>query len=207
MIKVNIFALGMMAALISFLGFIVENVWLALTKGCINNRNMNMPFLLGYGCLVIAMYLLIGTPGDMHWPFGRSLHMAKAEKCFWYFMISMMVVSVSELILGNLVEKLCGFEYWNYLWLPLHLTKYTSLPTSMAFAAMITFFMENCFYPVLAWIMKMDADRMRIISIVLMIIMTADFFVSFYDMYKKKDFHMKWRIVLTGKKPELEILK
>ena len=31
-LKYNIYALGLMAALISFLGFVVENVWLAVTK-------------------------------------------------------------------------------------------------------------------------------------------------------------------------------
>ena len=54
----DVYVLGMMVALISFLGFLVENLWLALTKGYINNRNMNAPFLLGYGMLVVAMYFL-----------------------------------------------------------------------------------------------------------------------------------------------------
>lgn len=58
--KYSIFELGIMAALISFLGFIVENVWLAATKGYINNRNMNAPFLLGYGLLVISLFFCGG---------------------------------------------------------------------------------------------------------------------------------------------------
>ena len=37
----------LMATVVSFLGFVVENVWLAFTKGYIDNRNMALPFLLG----------------------------------------------------------------------------------------------------------------------------------------------------------------
>ena len=44
--KYTYYQLGIMAAVVSFLGFVVENIWLAMTKGYINNRNMNAPFLL-----------------------------------------------------------------------------------------------------------------------------------------------------------------
>ena len=51
--KYTYYQLGIMAAVVSFLGFVVENIWLAMTKGYINNRNMNAPFLLGYGLLIL----------------------------------------------------------------------------------------------------------------------------------------------------------
>ena len=60
--KYDIYSLGIMVAVISFLGFSLENLWLSLTKGFIDNRNMNAPFLMGYGLLVVGMYLLLGTP-------------------------------------------------------------------------------------------------------------------------------------------------
>ena len=60
--KYTYYQLGIMAAVVSFLGFVVENIWLAMTKGYINNRNMNAPFLLGYGLLILFMYAVFGTP-------------------------------------------------------------------------------------------------------------------------------------------------
>lgn len=63
--KYDIYSLGIMVAVISFLGFSLENLWLSLTKGFIDNRNMNAPFLMGYGLLVVGMYLLLGTPENM----------------------------------------------------------------------------------------------------------------------------------------------
>jgi hypothetical protein len=59
--KYTYYQLGIMAAVVSFLGFVVENIWLAMTKGYINNRNMNAPFLLGYGLLILFMYAVFGT--------------------------------------------------------------------------------------------------------------------------------------------------
>lgn len=47
----------------------------------------------------------------------------------------MVAVSVGEVLLGTIVERLCGIEYWNYASLPMHVTKYTSVPTSAGFAS------------------------------------------------------------------------
>lgn len=160
--KYNIYALGIMVAVVSFLGFVVENVWLAMTKGYINNRNMNAPFLLGYGLLIAALF----------------------------------AVCISEIVLGEVVEKLCGFEYWNYENIPLHITKYTSIPTSIAFAAIITFFMGVCFEPLMALILQMDVRWMKILSVVFMTVMGIDFIASFRMMIKRKDYYLKWKISL-----------
>jgi hypothetical protein len=35
-----------MIAGVSFLGFCLENIWLLLRKGYVDNRNMSLPFLL-----------------------------------------------------------------------------------------------------------------------------------------------------------------
>lgn len=58
----EVFALCLIVTVISFLGFVVENVWLSMTKGYIDNRNMTLPFLLGYGIAIVLIYLLFGTP-------------------------------------------------------------------------------------------------------------------------------------------------
>ena len=58
----SIASLIIMVAVISFLGFMLENTWLVLTKGFFDNRNMTFPFLLGYGLLVVGMYMIVGTP-------------------------------------------------------------------------------------------------------------------------------------------------
>ena len=92
--KYTYYQLGIMAAVVSFLGFVVENIWLAMTKGYINNRNMNAPFLLGYGLLILFMYTVFGTPA--------AFKMFTKEKVRWkryllYFLCSFAVVCVGAL--------------------------------------------------------------------------------------------------------------
>lgn len=52
----------LMAVLVSFLGFVVEDGWLALTKGYIDNRNMHLPFLFGYGIAMVGLYRFSARP-------------------------------------------------------------------------------------------------------------------------------------------------
>ena len=192
----DIYVLGMMMALISFLGFVVENLWLAITKGYINNRNMNAPFLLGYGMLVLVIYFLFGTPEKMNLPKNLRGRYGKSKNYVMYFLCAMLFVCVGEIILGVAVERLCGIEYWNYSAIPLHITKYTSIPTSVAFSLLITLFMGRCFEPMLNFISRMDYKLMKVLSIILMVIMLSDYIVSFAMMIKKKDFYLRWKILL-----------
>ena len=66
--KYGIFELMLAAVVISFVGFAIENTWLLLTKGYMDNRNMTLPFLLGYGILMVDFYLMFGTPSDVNLP-------------------------------------------------------------------------------------------------------------------------------------------
>lgn len=191
-----VYAYGVMIAVIAFLGYITENTWLAITKGFIDNRNMNAPFLLGYGIMVLAIYLLFGTPQNLaDWGIMRYIPDGAASYLF-YYALSFVLVSIGEILLGTLVEKVCGIEYWNYEWIPFHLTKYTSLPTSIMFAGIITFFMSNLFDPIMRGILQMEPQRMKVISVALTTLLVCDFLASFYKMYRKQNFNMIWKYEL-----------
>ena len=94
----DIYSLGIMVAVISFLGFCLENLWLAATKGFIDNRNMHLPFLMGYGVLVVGMYLILGTPEHMALTGLIYVNGTKAQKFLIYFLCSMVIVTVGELV-------------------------------------------------------------------------------------------------------------
>ena len=143
----DLFAFFMLIALVSFLGFAVENLWTAATKGYMDNKNMTLPFLLGYGLAVAAMYFLFGLPRKMHiGPIKLDLE-SEAVSIIFYFIMIMLCICVGEIILGFAVEKICGIEWWNYTSIPLHITKYTSIPTSAGFSLIIVHFMDNIFMP------------------------------------------------------------
>lgn len=187
-------------AVISLLGFLTENIWLAFTKGFMDNRNMLFPFLLGDGLAAIAMYALFGTPTNPSF-FGKTLEFDSRFLSICYYMfIVFSCVCVGELILGNVVEKIFQIEWWNYTRLPLHIGKYTSVPTSLGFASIITLFMHFCFMPLQNFFMKWDYKILFVIAILLMGIMTLDFLHSGIYMMRHKSLMKLWRVDMKGSK-------
>lgn len=194
----KIFALFMMVAMVSLLGFFVENIWLTVTKGYMDNRNMMFPFLLGYGLAIVAIYLLFGTPEKIC-ILGNVLQIESRSASYGlYFVLVMLCVSVGEIVLGTLVEKTCHFYWWDYSELPLHITRYTSIPTSAAFASIIVFFMGKLYTPVYNRFLEWNPKALMMLSVGLMVMMTADFLYSAYYMYTKKKMNQKWRLEMTG---------
>lgn len=172
-----------MTALVSLLGFIVENFWMLTRSGFIDNRNMNLPFLLGYGVAVVGMYLLLGTPKKGHF--------------LLYYSIVFFLVSLGEIALGFTVEKVCGFYYWDYTCLPMHLTRYTSLFTSLGFSAIITFFMYFCYEPVMEFLHNHMTKRGRRVFVAVFVLMVIDFFYSFHVMRVVGDLNKTWKIYVN----------
>ena len=200
----DLYELGIMVTVISFLGFVLENIWLVLTKGYFDNRNMHLPFLFGYGVLVTGLFLLIGTPQNVV-ILGR-VSLKKYGRLF-YFLATMLVVSIGEIALGMLVERACGFEYWNYEWIPMHITKYTSLPTSTGFTAIIMGFMERVFPQLMESIAALDQGYMQGLSSVFILLMAVDFIVSFVQMSVRHSLNQIWKIPVGNDERRQEIRK
>lgn len=189
----DVLALFMMIALISFLGFVVENLWLAVTKGYMDNRNMVFPFLLGYGLAVFVIYLLFGTPEEMRIVGNAVVINSKTLSYGLYFGIVMVCISLGEIVLGTVVEKTCHFYWWDYSKLPLHITRYTSIPTSAGFTLIIVLFMGKVFIPIYEWFLSWNQMILAIVSVGLMITMVIDYAYSTFYMYKNKRMQRRWR--------------
>lgn len=182
--------------IISFLGFCVENLWLAVTQKYIDNRSMNLPFLLGYGLAVVGIYLIFKTPKK--WFSKKPAH--KFILYFSYFIVMVVLVSIGEIILGKTVERICGFAYWNYECLPLHITKYTSIPTSIGFAGIIMFSMEFIMEPLLSCVQQLPSMALNLLAVTFTVLLTCDFLVSFRSMYRNKGQNKRWRYEFSGKR-------
>ncbi len=193
----DIFALCMVVCVVSFLGFAVENIWLAVTKGYMDNRNMVFPFLLGYGIAIVLLYLILGTPQKL-WLFGRVIRIKeRMTKVIFYFTGSMLCVSMGEVLLGKLVEKVCRFYWWDYSKLPFHITRYTSLPTSAMFSCLITLFMDKAFLPLLYCFQKWNYITLRNTAVFFMALMVGDFLYNVFMMYREKSQITRWKIDTT----------
>lgn len=189
----NIYQIFIMTALISFMGFCLEEVWLCATKGYIDNRNMNTPFLLGYGLAVVGMYYVIGTPHDMRFLCIFPVEGSRGYLLICYAVTTGLLVSLGEMLLGTLTEKISGVVWWNYTWIPLHVTKYTSVPTSIGFALIITLFMDQCFDPVMEVISRIAPDTARNAGIILISLITLDFVVCMNKIRKTGHLNITWR--------------
>lgn len=193
----EIFALCLVATVASFIGFIVENLWLALTKGFIDNRNMILPFLLGYGLAMALTFLLFGTPEDLR-ILNRSIYTEHMQYNFLlYYLIMMFCISLGEILLGTFVEKTCHIYWWDYSRLPLHITRYTSIPTSAGFSLIVTLFMHHLFDPLMQYFLSLDYETLRTSSIVFTGLLTLDFVVNAAKMYVSKSLNTLWKIDTT----------
>ena len=187
------------AAVISFLGFVLENIWLLLSKGVADNRNMSLPFLAGYGIGVVGLYLLLGTPRKPLPHLRKRMGVMRIP--LWvryalYFLVSFVAVTAAEVVLGAAFEYVMGFAYWDYSELPLTITRYSSVLTSAGFALIITLFMSFAMERLIGVLSRLPLKISLPLSVSLGALMTADMLLSFYIMYIEKEHNILWQICL-----------
>lgn len=190
----NVYPLMNMVVLSSFIGYVVENAFKLIMNGYIDNRYMFLPFLLGYGFFIAVIGIFIGTPQNLFPLSKRNLKLSKPLGFLVYFIASTILVSVGELVLGFAVEWIGGFSYWDYTSLPLNFTKYTSLPTSLGFGFIITLFMGFVYDPAMRFFERKKSSRAwRILSVVGILLLVADFIASFAVMISTGKRMVIWR--------------
>lgn len=190
----GIYPLINMTVFASFIGYVVENLFKLVMNGYVDNRYMFLPFLLGYGLFIAAIGILIGTPNNLFPLSKRQPKLKKPVAYLFYFLLTALLVSAGELALGYAVEAIGGFNYWDYSKLPLNFTKYTSLPTSVGFGAIITAFMGFIYEPAIRFFEKKKGSRAwRTLSIVVISLLVIDFFASFAVMIATGKRMIIWR--------------
>ena len=195
--KKLVYSMCMMMVSVSFFGFILENIWLFFIRGVIDNRNMTVPFLLGYGVGIAVLYVLVGTPRCFMPLIKGGKEGEKIPiriRYLLYFLISAAAVTLAELCVGFAVEYTMGFRYWDYSAIPFNITKYTSLPTSIGFGLIITLFMSLVFERGIIFFSRMPYRLLRILSIAFCIITVFDFVISFHAMYIRNGLNILWQI-------------
>ena len=181
-----------MVIIISFIGFNIENMWMLYRHLIIDNRNMFLPFLLGYGLFIVVLYYLIGTPKDL-----ANRHEIDVKSSYlMYLVICFTLVSIGEILLGTFVEKTGHFYYWNYSSIPLHMTRYTSIPTSIGFAIIITLFMNYIYEPLNNHVKKISKKLPISLVVLAFIVLLLDMNISFKNMYMNKGNNTIWCINL-----------
>lgn len=190
--KMNSYSIIMVAVSVSFLGFLIENIFIAATDGKINNRNMILPFLFGYGLAILLIFALFGTPDSPRF-FTRPLEFSSPVRgVIYYFIIAFLCVCIGEIVLGYAVEWGCDIIWWDYTRIPLHFTRYTSVPTSAAFATLIVIFMKFIFKPLYEVFLRINPKVLPFIAVSFAIILTLDMVNSLIHMINYHETLILW---------------
>ncbi len=175
----TIYHFGIMMTIFSFFGWCAENTGKLVVTQFIDNRHQFLPFLIAYGWSVLALYALLGTPDKMRFCKKRILVedtlKNKILRYVIYFLTVYVAIFVGEIIVGYTYELTTGAILWNYEDLPLHVTKYTSVITTIAYAGAIFILMKFVFTPLMNQIVKMPKKTAVILDWVFGVILMADF--------------------------------
>ena len=196
--KNYIFSLILVLVLVSFLGFCIENFFISMSSGFIDNRNMVLPFLWGYGLSILALLLIFGTPNAPRFFNKKLVFNSPYSGAIFYFFISFVSVCIGELVLGHIIEYTCEIIWWDYTRLPLHITRYTSVPTSFAFASMITLFMKYFFMPLMETFSKINPQVLKVLAICGFLALSVDMINSLFYMINNHEILKIWRIYIKN---------
>lgn len=190
----------LMVLVMSFAGFVVENLFRLLRDGVINSRRQILPFLFAYGIAVFVMYVAIGTPREMRlfkWSiFKKESKLSSASKYVCYFLVVFAFIFFGEMMFGTFVEWVSGVVLWDYTGIPLRFTKYTSIPTALGLAAGILLFMRFVFEPLMKKFEKMDESTAWIIDLSVGIPIVIDWLVMLILMLGFQFSENWWSITL-----------
>ena len=198
MINTKAFSLLLVAVIVSFMGFCIENIFIGINHGFIDNRNMILPFLFGYGLTILAIYSLFGTPSTPLY-FGKPITFeSNFLSTLFYFSVAFLGVCIGEILLGFATEYSCKIIWWDYTRIPLHITRYTSVPTSLGFASLITIFMKYLFDPLINTISKMTPKILFTLTFTLVTLLSADMINSAMYMLINNQTLKIWRVNLDS---------
>ena len=134
----------LLTVLLSFLGWAYETLFMFWQFKVLQNSGfMTLPICPIYGCSLMAVYLLVGTPDE-----GRGFLRKtdnKTTRYILYGVFAFVIPTVAELIVGAFFHRAFGVRFWSYAGAPMNWNGYVCLPVSLAWAGMIFLFMKYVF--------------------------------------------------------------
>ena len=150
---------------ISFLGWLFETIYMLIATGRLNDRGfLSMPFCPIYGCSILTVYFLIGTPN------GKN----RAEK-IKYLLFSFLIPSIAEFLVGWIFDKGLRLRLWDYRYKVYNVCGYVCLRNSFAWSFLIYFFMRYVFLAIKNIIAKAPKSYVSPFAFILLFLITIDF--------------------------------
>ena len=176
---IRYFFVGMIV--FAFFGFCAENIGRMAVQHIFDCRHQLLPFLFAYGIALLAVYVLMGTPDDLRFfkfRFFKNKNLkTKILSHVIYFSVIFVFILGGEIAVGMLYEKFAGVILWDYSNIPTHITRYTSIITTLLYGGGVYLLMAFAFKPMMKLIMKMGTKAATIVDCTLGVAIVIDFLV------------------------------
>ena len=161
----------------AFLGWCVENITRIVDSGVIDSRFHLMPFISPYGLIPFA-FLAFNSPDDLslfgHRFFKEKTKRNRIRSNIACFLLICALVFFGELIVGYIWGEVFGYSLWNYSNIPLHITPYTGVLTTLAFGTGVYLLFRYVYRPLMGLVKKIPYKTAKIISLIVWPLMILD---------------------------------
>ncbi len=174
---IRYFFIGMMV--FAFLGFCAENAGRMAVQHIFDSRHQILPFLFAYGVALLAVYVMLGTPDELRFfnirIFKDVTRTKRALSHAIYFSVIFAFIMIGEIAVGMLYEKCAGVILWDYSDIPTHITRYTSVLTTLLYGGGVYLIMAFAFRPMMRLIEKMGTRAATVVDCTLGVAIVLDF--------------------------------
>lgn len=168
----------LLIVLFSFFGWSLEvTLGLFMTGRFYNPGFMTMPFCPIYGCSLILVYFLIGTPDE-----GRGILKNVVNpftRYSTYLSFAFLIPTAAELFVGFFFDFFFDTWLWSYNGMPLNFRGYISLPVSIAWMMLIFLFMKYVFPPIKKFVFKFPKGMAIVLAVAFAVAIAVDMTLSY----------------------------
>lgn len=184
------------------IGYWVENLFRLFSKGILDSRNQLLPFLFCYSIAMWALYFALGTPKKSRL-FAKQIFDGKTKESrlnslLYYFSVVFFFIFFGEIVVGKMFEAVSGIQLWNYSGIPLHITQYTSIPTTIALTVGVIILMEYFFTPLINKIQRIPRKIVLITDYVLGAMIVIDWLIMMISINVFKTAPNYWSVQVFG---------
>lgn len=196
--------MGICMIVVAFMGWVGENIFRCIVSEThtIDNRFMILPFIAPYGLAVFAAYYILGTPNKMR-IFKKEIFRENTKKdhilsYVFYSLTIFITIALGEIVVGTIYEAITGLTLWNYSNIPLHITKFTSIPTTSAITLIAVLLMRFAFEPFMNLMeRKMNYKVALYISTILGSLIILDCLIMMFNFLVHGEKNIYWHIDLS----------
>ena len=123
----------------------------------------------------------------------------------YYFTVVFLFVFFGEIVVGSIFEQVSGISLWDYSGIPLHVTKYTSIPTCAAMSLGVAVIMGNFFEGLMKKIQRIPYRTTVQLDYVLGTLILVDWLIMMVSINVFKKAPAYWSLQLLSFKDLLAL--